>query len=60
MLFDRGYWAGLLDWLRGTLLDRGAISAPDLDLFTVTDDVAEAVEAVKRGNGAPDLAERPE
>ena len=27
VLFDRSYWSGLVDWLRGTLLDRGAISA---------------------------------
>jgi uncharacterized protein (TIGR00730 family) len=60
VLFDRGYWSGLADWLRTTLLDRGAISAADLDLFTVTDDVAEAVEVVKRGQSAPSMAERPE
>jgi uncharacterized protein (TIGR00730 family) len=60
VLFDRGYWSGLVDWLRTTLLDRGAISAADLDLFTVTDDVAEAVEVVKRGQSAPSMAERPE
>jgi uncharacterized protein (TIGR00730 family) len=60
VLFDRSYWSGLVDWLRTTLLDRGAISAADLDLFTVTDDVAEAVEVVKRGRSAPSMAERPE
>jgi predicted Rossmann-fold nucleotide-binding protein len=60
VLFDRGYWSGLVDWLRGTLLDRGAIRAPDLDLFTVTDDVAEAVEVVKRGQSPVATAERPE
>jgi uncharacterized protein (TIGR00730 family) len=60
VLFDRGYWSGLVDWLRGTLLDRGAISAPELDLFTVTDDVTEAVETVKLGHNAATLAERPE
>ncbi|HEV2927889.1 MAG TPA: TIGR00730 family Rossman fold protein [Propionibacteriaceae bacterium] len=60
VLFDRSYWSGLVDWLRGTPLARGAISTPDLDLFTVTDDVAEAVEVVKRGQSAPSMAERPE
>ena len=60
VLFDRGYWSGLVDWLRGTMLDRGAISAPDLDLFTVTDDVAEAVEVVRLGHSAAGLAARPE
>jgi uncharacterized protein (TIGR00730 family) len=60
VLFDRGYWSGLVDWLRGTLLDRGAIRAPDLDLFTVTDDVAEAVEVIRRGQSPAATAERPE
>jgi uncharacterized protein (TIGR00730 family) len=60
VLFDRGYWSGLVDWLRGTLLDRGAISAPDLNLFTVTDDVAEAVEMVKLGQSPGSVAHRPE
>jgi uncharacterized protein (TIGR00730 family) len=60
VLFDRGYWSGLVDWLRGTLLDRGTISARELDLFTVTDDVTEAVETVKLGHNAATLAERPE
>ena len=60
VLFDRGYWSGLVDWLRGTLVDKGAILSSDLDLFTVTDDVAEVVETVKRGHSAAGLAERPE
>ena len=60
VLFDRGYCSGLVDWLRGTLVDKGAILASDLDLFTVTDDVAEVVETVKRAHSAAGLAERPE
>ncbi|MCW2811179.1 MAG: hypothetical protein JWP61_1637 [Friedmanniella sp.] len=46
VLFDSDYWGGLVDWLRRTALDRGAISAPDLDMFTVTDDPDEAVAAL--------------
>jgi uncharacterized protein (TIGR00730 family) len=60
VLFDRSYWSGLVDWMRGTLLDRGAIHESDLDLFTVTDDVAEAVEMVTRGQSTPSIAKRPE
>jgi uncharacterized protein (TIGR00730 family) len=60
VLLDRGYWSGLVDWMRGTLLDRGSISAPDLDLFALTDDVTEAVETIKRGQRAPSVAKRPE
>ncbi|MBF4162377.1 LOG family protein [Nocardioides acrostichi] len=37
------HWGGLLDWMRGTLLGRGTISAGDLDMMTLTDDVDEAV-----------------
>jgi uncharacterized protein (TIGR00730 family) len=60
VLFDRGYWSGLVDWMRGTQLDHGSISAPDLDLFVVTDDVTEAVETIKRGQRVLAKATRPE
>jgi uncharacterized protein (TIGR00730 family) len=60
VLFDRGYWSGLVDWMRGTLLDRGSIFAPDLDLFAVTDDLTEAVEVIKRGQAVRAMAQRPE
>ena len=38
-LVGRGYWQGLLDWLRGTLLEHGTINARDLDLFKVVDEI---------------------
>ncbi|ACZ30008.1 conserved hypothetical protein [Xylanimonas cellulosilytica DSM 15894] len=40
------YWQGLLDWLRGPVLDRGMVSAADPDLLHLTDDPAEAVKFV--------------
>jgi uncharacterized protein (TIGR00730 family) len=40
------YWSGLLEWMKGRLLADGMVSAMDLDLITVTDDVAEAVQMV--------------
>jgi uncharacterized protein (TIGR00730 family) len=43
VLFDSGYWSGLVDWLRRVGLERGSISATDLETFTVTDDPDEAV-----------------
>jgi uncharacterized protein (TIGR00730 family) len=43
VLFGTGYWRGLLDWLRSSALAGGKISAPDLDLIHLTDDVDEAV-----------------
>jgi uncharacterized protein (TIGR00730 family) len=60
VLFDRSYWGGLVDWLRSTVLDRGAIKAPDLDLFTVTDDVAEAVAVMRAGIATVPPARQPE
>ena len=60
VLFDRDYWSGLLDWLATTVLDRGAIKDADLNLFTVTDDVAEAVEVMRAGIPQGQPPHRPE
>ncbi len=46
VLFDRGYWSGLVAWLAGTALERGTISPADLELVTITDDPEEAVAAM--------------
>jgi uncharacterized protein (TIGR00730 family) len=46
VLFGSAYWQGLLDWLRATPLQQGTISASDLDLFSITDDLDEAVATV--------------
>jgi uncharacterized protein (TIGR00730 family) len=46
VLLGTTYWAGLVEWLRETALGFGAISEPDLDILTVTDDVDEAVHAI--------------
>jgi len=46
VLFDREYWAPLLDWIRGRLLTDGMISPEDLELLTVTDDPDEAVQVL--------------
>jgi uncharacterized protein (TIGR00730 family) len=47
VLVGRAYWAGLLDWIRETLVTRGAVDATDLDLLRVTDDPDEVVGLVK-------------
>jgi uncharacterized protein (TIGR00730 family) len=46
VLFDRGYWQHLLDWINGRLLEDGMISPDDVELLHVTDDPAEAVRLV--------------
>ena len=49
VLFDRDYWAPLLDWIRGRLLPEGMISPDDLQLLSVTDDADEAVQTLVDG-----------
>jgi predicted Rossmann-fold nucleotide-binding protein len=56
VLLGHAYWDGLVDWLRSTVLAGGKVNARDLDLFSVTDDPAEAVRivvAAGTGRAAP-------
>ena len=46
ILFGTHYWAGLLRWLRSRVAGEKKISPGDHDLLIVTDDPAEAAEAV--------------
>jgi uncharacterized protein (TIGR00730 family) len=46
VLFDSGYWQPLLGWIEGRLLPDGMVSSSDLELLSVTDDPAKAVEIV--------------
>ncbi|MFC7423049.1 TIGR00730 family Rossman fold protein [Nocardia tengchongensis] len=46
ILFGTKYWAGLVDWMRESLLGSGKIAAGDLGLVHVTDSVDEVVEIV--------------
>ncbi|MBM4038058.1 MAG: TIGR00730 family Rossman fold protein [Planctomycetes bacterium] len=50
ILFESSYWRGLLDWMRDTLLVQGAISAEDMGLFEVADDVEAVVRALARAH----------
>jgi len=43
-----GYWEGWLDFVRGTLIERGMIAPGDLALFTHTHDVGTAVTEITR------------
>lgn len=60
VLMGTSYWRGLLDWLRERVAADGNISASDLDLVRVTDDVDEAVRIVEAGFRHHDGGERPE
>jgi uncharacterized protein (TIGR00730 family) len=52
VLLGHAYWDGLVDWLRSTVLPGGKVNARDLDLFSVTDDPAEAVRIVMAADQA--------
>ncbi|RPF27642.1 TIGR00730 family Rossman fold protein [Georgenia muralis] len=49
VLVGREYWGGLVDWIRTTMVTRGTIAPPDLELLPVVDTAEEAVEAVLSG-----------
>jgi len=55
ILFGREYWSGLVDWLTRTVAAERKINPADLDLFTLTDDPAEAAAIVVEAR-----AEKPE
>jgi uncharacterized protein (TIGR00730 family) len=46
ILMRQDYWRGLVDWLRGPVLEEGKIGPEDLALLRVTDDPKEVVELV--------------
>ena len=47
ILIGKSFWQPLVDWIRNTMLgERKAISPGDLDLFSITDDIDEAVEQI--------------
>lgn len=47
VLVGRDFWSGLLDWIRGTLLEReNNVSPEDLDLIAVVDTPEEAVKVI--------------
>jgi uncharacterized protein (TIGR00730 family) len=60
VLFDSGYWSGLVDWLRKVAVERGSISVTDLETFAVTDDVDEAVAMLLAHQAAGTPPRRPE
>jgi hypothetical protein len=47
VLFDSGYWKGLVDWIEDSLYARGNISEKDKKILRLTDDPEEVVKIVK-------------
>ncbi len=52
VLFDSGYWGGLIDWLKNTMEAEGKISPGDIDLMLVTDSPEEARDHILRCHSA--------
>jgi uncharacterized protein (TIGR00730 family) len=46
VLVGSGFWSGLLDWMRATLLAEGMIDADDLDMMRIVDDSNGVVNAI--------------
>jgi len=44
VLMGTEYWEGLVNWIKTTMVEKGTISAEDLDLFHLTDSSDEAVK----------------
>ncbi len=59
VLYGRGYWQGLLDWLHRSAVEAGTITVKDLSLLTLTDDVDEAVSVIVESDLALTPAEHP-
>jgi hypothetical protein len=62
VLLGVGFWGPMIDWIKGTLVAEGMVSAKDLDLIQVVDDPAEAVNRVLGVGITPSLngEQRPE
>jgi uncharacterized protein (TIGR00730 family) len=48
VLVDSEYWSGLVDWIKKTLVKRGAISEEDMEIFTVVDKPEEAASIIRK------------
>jgi uncharacterized protein (TIGR00730 family) len=47
ILFDSGFWKGLIEWIKNELLAKHAyISPEDLDIIHITDEVDEVVKII--------------
>ena len=49
VLAGSGFWDGLIDWMRGQLLEPGRLTEADFDLVRVTDDPAQIVARATAG-----------
>ena len=63
ILMGTDYWHGMIEWMKEKMLaETGNISPEDMDIFTVVDDPAEAVQIItdfSKSDGKHGLAEPP-
>jgi uncharacterized protein (TIGR00730 family) len=52
ILFGSEYWGGLVEWIKSTLIESATISADDIDLLRVTDDVDEVIATIQEAEAA--------
>ena len=48
VLVGSDFWAGLVDWIRDTLLAEGNINKEDILLFKVLDDADEVINFIRK------------
>ncbi len=48
VLFGSQYWKGLLEWLKGTILEEGCIEPNDLDIIQLADKPEDVVGIIKK------------
>lgn len=59
ILVGTDYWAGMTEWLHGTVLAQKAIDPQSLELFTVTDDLELVFQTLKRAKEQIDYERQP-
>jgi uncharacterized protein (TIGR00730 family) len=52
LLYGSEYWAGLMEWVRSTMVQTGTISPGDVELFTITDDLDTIVATIQEADAA--------
>ncbi len=63
ILMGSEFWAGLISWIKDTMLAKNSyISPEDLDVFTIEDDPAKVAQLIvdfQKSNGLPGLSQPP-
>jgi uncharacterized protein (TIGR00730 family) len=54
VLFGTAFWSPMLSWIHDTLVADGKVSPADTELFTLTDDVDEAVQIIVEAEQSAD------